>query len=199
MCFAPRYRKQIRERYRSLFQPIACRKLCSLLVCYRCSNGNVPSKKPACLVLIVTFRTRVSNICCHSSKYMSWSSIMIFGRLSLLGLLCFIAAGCSAKPLKVLGLFPFASFSHFLFFKPVLRDLANKGHEVTVVGYFPWKDAPTNYHDIVIPGDLVGGSVDLQVCVLVSNRERYYHSDNLIISCIRFSALRLNNLQCTCM
>lgn len=84
--------------------------------------------------------------------------------LSLLGV-CLVVAGCSAEqPLKVLGLFPYASYSHFLFFKPVLRDLASKGHDVTVVSYFPWKDAPANYHDLVIHGELVSGSVDLQVC-----------------------------------
>lgn len=65
--------------------------------------------------------------------------------------------------LKVLGLFPHPAISHFRFFEPVLHELAHQGHDVTVVGLFPWKDAPENYHDIIIPGELLTSAIDLQV------------------------------------
>lgn len=65
--------------------------------------------------------------------------------------------------LKILGLFPHPAISHFRFFEPVLRGLAEAGHDVTVVGLFPLKDAPENYHDIIIPGEVLTNAFDLQV------------------------------------
>lgn len=74
---------------------------------------------------------------------------------------------CAA--IKVLGLFPHPAISHFRFFEPVLRELAAAGHDVTVVGLFPWKEGrPANYHDVVIPGEVLTGAIDLQVSTLCS-------------------------------
>lgn len=80
-------------------------------------------------------------------------------------LLLVVAATLTAPAdgIRVLGLFPHPAISHFRFFEPVLRGLADAGHDVTVVGLFPWKGAPDNYHDVIIPGDLLTGGVNLQV------------------------------------
>lgn len=83
--------------------------------------------------------------------------------LSLVVVLLLAAFATPTVALKVLGLFPHPAISHFRFFEPVLRGLAAAGHDVTVVGLFPWHDAPANYHDVVIPGEVLTGAIDLQV------------------------------------
>lgn len=85
--------------------------------------------------------------------------------LTLAAVLLLVATSFSTPTtaLKILGLFPHPAISHFRFFEPVLRSLANAGHDVTVVGLFPWKDAPENYHDVIIPGEVLTNAIDLQV------------------------------------
>jgi glucuronosyltransferase len=53
---------------------------------------------------------------------------------------------------RILGLFPHPGISHFHFFQPVMKALAEAGHEVTVVSHFPEKDPPQNYKDIPLSG-----------------------------------------------
>lgn len=65
--------------------------------------------------------------------------------------------------LKILGLFPHPAISHFRFFEPILRGLADVGHDVTVVGLFPYKNGPSNYKDISMPGEVLTNAIDLQV------------------------------------
>ncbi|KAF2881521.1 hypothetical protein ILUMI_24655 [Ignelater luminosus] len=55
---------------------------------------------------------------------------------------------------KILGLFPHPGKSHFDAFRPLLKALAEKGHEVTVISYFPQKNPMKNYKDIDINGEL---------------------------------------------
>ncbi|EFN66981.1 hypothetical protein EAG_15338 [Camponotus floridanus] len=56
--------------------------------------------------------------------------------------------------LKILGIFGHLGKSHFDMFKPLLEELARRGHEVTVVSYFPRtddakaKEPLPNYKDI---------------------------------------------------
>lgn len=49
---------------------------------------------------------------------------------------------------KILALFPHPGISHFAVFKPLLDELANRGHELTVLSHFPRKDKLPNYRDI---------------------------------------------------
>lgn len=66
--------------------------------------------------------------------------------------------------LKILGLFPHPGISHFHFFHPILRGLAERGHEVTVVSHFPDKSPPIGYTDLPLTGmDTLANSVDLKV------------------------------------
>lgn len=65
---------------------------------------------------------------------------------------------------RVLGLFPLPVVSHYHFFQPIMRELADIGHNVTVISYFPDKDAPSNYHDIVLDeSPLMTNSLSLSV------------------------------------
>lgn len=68
-----------------------------------------------------------------------------------------------AVSLKILGIFPHPGKSHFYFFHPILRELAVRGHDVTVISPFPDKNPPKGYHDLQIPGVVVQNSVDLNV------------------------------------
>lgn len=49
---------------------------------------------------------------------------------------------------RILGLFPHPGKSHFDVFKPLLRELALRGHEVTVISHFPLEKPIKNYTDI---------------------------------------------------
>lgn len=70
-----------------------------------------------------------------------------------------------AAAIRILGLFPHPAISHFRFFQPVLRGLADKGHDVTVVGLFKHENPPPNYHDVIIPGEILTNAIGLQVCI----------------------------------
>ncbi len=54
------------------------------------------------------------------------------------------------ESLTVLGLFPYPRFSHFKFYNPVMRAIADAGHNVTVISYFPDAHAPKNYVDFTL-------------------------------------------------
>lgn len=66
-----------------------------------------------------------------------------------------ISQSSTVYSLRILGLLPTPALSHFKFFQPILRSLADAGHDVTVYGSFPDKDAPSNYHhiDTSVPND----------------------------------------------
>lgn len=69
-----------------------------------------------------------------------------------------------ANSLNILGLFPHPGLSHFHFFHPILRGLADAGHDVTVVSHFPDKNAPDNYVDMPLTKTtLLTNSVNLEV------------------------------------
>lgn len=56
----------------------------------------------------------------------------------------------SSECARILGLFIHPAISHFRFFQPVLRGLADVNHDVYVVSHFPEKNAPANYHDFML-------------------------------------------------
>lgn len=74
--------------------------------------------------------------------------------------LCITQTSC----FKILGLFPHAGASHFDFFSPLMRGLAEAGHEVTVVSQFPDKNPPNGYIDLPLTGiKALVNNVDLSV------------------------------------
>ncbi|XP_004533802.1 UDP-glucuronosyltransferase 1-3-like [Ceratitis capitata] len=81
--------------------------------------------------------------------------------LLIFGLFCTLSQ--ANRPLNILGLFPLNGFSHFQFFHPVMRGLAAKGHNVTVISYFPDKNPPPSYRDLPLrEGEILMNSVDLK-------------------------------------
>lgn len=78
--------------------------------------------------------------------------------------LCTITFIDSTDSLKILGLFPHPGLSHFHFFHPIMRGLAEKGHDVTVISHFSDNNAPQNYKDVPLPKtDTFTNTVDLSV------------------------------------
>jgi glucuronosyltransferase len=69
--------------------------------------------------------------------------------------------------LKILGVFGHLGKSHFDVFKPLLEELARRGHELTVLSYFPRtdndkaKEPLPNYKDISLVDPKVGVFVDV--------------------------------------
>ncbi|KAK5643192.1 hypothetical protein RI129_007037 [Pyrocoelia pectoralis] len=51
---------------------------------------------------------------------------------------------------KILGLFAHKGKSHFDTFEPLMKALAAKGHDVTVISHFPQKERFPNYTDVYI-------------------------------------------------
>lgn len=68
----------------------------------------------------------------------------------LLSLLSTIAASVSGY--KILGIFPHTGKSHFDVFAPLMKALATKGHEVTVISHFPQQEPFRNYRDVSLQG-----------------------------------------------
>ncbi|KPI92914.1 Protein cornichon [Papilio xuthus] len=57
-----------------------------------------------------------------------------------------------ANAARILGLFPHTGKSHQMVFEPLLRTLAERGHHVTTVSFFPLKNPPANYTDVSLEG-----------------------------------------------
>lgn len=76
-------------------------------------------------------------------------------QLSVITLL--LLSTCSnVESYRILGLFPHPGLSHFHFFHPVMRTLAEAGHEVTVVSSFPNKEPIENYKDEAMNDEMSG-------------------------------------------
>lgn len=54
---------------------------------------------------------------------------------------------------NILIIYPHVGKSHFMVFEKFFETLANKGHNVTVIGFFPRKIPIPNYRDITITTD----------------------------------------------
>lgn len=72
---------------------------------------------------------------------------MQLGSIVCLVLLC---NGICATSYNILAIFTLPIKSHIYFAEPILKRLAQKGHNVTVIGYFPLKEKIGNYNDVVI-------------------------------------------------
>lgn len=82
---------------------------------------------------------------------------------------------------KILGLFPYRGKSHFHVFEPLLKALANKGHEVTVISHFAQKKVIPNYYDININDECDDGFNSLHFEDLSTTRLTKYLSPLYLI------------------
>lgn len=56
---------------------------------------------------------------------------------------------------KILGIFPFHARSHAFVASALMLELANRGHEVTVISYNPQKEKVANYTEIIVKTTLM--------------------------------------------
>ena len=63
-------------------------------------------------------------------------------------ILLILTIGHGANGANILAVFPHIGFSHFKVFHPIMRGLAEKGHQVTIASYFPDKEPHENYKDL---------------------------------------------------
>ncbi|XP_075217442.1 UDP-glycosyltransferase UGT5-like isoform X4 [Lycorma delicatula] len=68
---------------------------------------------------------------------------------------------------NILAFPTFPGYSHFIIIEPLLKALASRGHNVTVVSYFPQKIPVKNYHDIDVSHTLplVTNNITVDYCL----------------------------------
>lgn len=73
-------------------------------------------------------------------------------RIGIATIFLLLCCTCTTNAHRILGLFPHPGISHYQFFHPVMKSLAEAGHEVTVVSHFPNKEPIENYRDEPLAG-----------------------------------------------
>jgi glucuronosyltransferase len=77
----------------------------------------------------------------------------LWSALKLIALAVSISFGDS-EAARILGVFHFNGRSHFIMFEALLKGLAERGHQVYVVGHLPQKKPIPNYTDISVEGSV---------------------------------------------
>lgn len=70
-------------------------------------------------------------------------------KLILFSVTIFSAVIC-VESARILGVFHMPSYSHHIVGKTILKELAKRGHEVTMISSFPMKPPLKNYEDIFV-------------------------------------------------
>lgn len=71
--------------------------------------------------------------------------------MKLIQIVCLlIIATCATKSAKILGVFHVQSYSHYILGNTLLKELAAKGHEVTMISVFEQKPPIKNYRTILL-------------------------------------------------
>lgn len=65
-------------------------------------------------------------------------------------LLVFLVAISATESAKILGVFPMSVHSHYTVGFTLLKELADRGHEVTMINTFPQKSPIKNFRDVDI-------------------------------------------------
>lgn len=83
----------------------------------------------------------------HISQFLQFFRICVLKMKSSI-LLIFLIPLMSS--LRILGILPFGSKSHFAIGHSILKTLKEAGHKLTVISPFPEKKSSNNYHDVNI-------------------------------------------------
>lgn len=70
----------------------------------------------------------------------------------LLTVCCFITILTAGDAARILGVFPVAAYSHYALGSRLMKELAEKGHYVTIITPFREKNPPKNYREIFLEG-----------------------------------------------
>ncbi|KAF5270902.1 hypothetical protein FQR65_LT17760 [Abscondita terminalis] len=90
----------------------------------------------------------------------TWRTMKIF-----LSLLLFVIVITTSDCAKILGIFNMPSQSHHILGESLLKTLASKGHEVTMLSPFASKNLTKNYNEIFIPEILKGKDEMMKVFI----------------------------------
>lgn len=73
---------------------------------------------------------------------------------------------------NILAVFHTPSKSHLLLAQPLLFELVQAGHTVTVISPFPEKKSPKGYNDVSVPEviDFTKGKLGFYTCILFIQR-----------------------------
>lgn len=66
-------------------------------------------------------------------------------------IILFISLICTVNCAKILGIFQMSAYSHYALGNALLKGLAAKGHDVTMIAAYEEKENLTNYHNVVVP------------------------------------------------
>jgi hypothetical protein len=86
-----------------------------------------------------------------TSLYTAHTLLVFFLQVSVVvyvGVLLVVIGVHGVEGARILGLFPLPSHSHFAVPSALLKELANRGHQVTVYSPFPEKSQTPNYTNI---------------------------------------------------
>lgn len=61
-----------------------------------------------------------------------------------------LLATCAVQSAKILGVFHMMSYSHYIVGHALLKELASRGHEVTMISSFEPKTPIKNYRTILL-------------------------------------------------
>lgn len=75
-----------------------------------------------------------------------------FGVIAIVAVASLLSSGVQSA--RILGVFQFSGRSHFIMFEALLKELAARGHQVTVVSHYPQKPPLENYTDISVAGSV---------------------------------------------
>ena len=94
----------------------------------------------------------------------------------LVAVLCTLILVQETKCAKILGVFPIHAKSHYFLGSSLMRGLAEKGHDVTVLNTFGEKNPPKNgsYRDIILTSEMTQdgvGKVDFKIVTLNDDNE----------------------------
>lgn len=68
----------------------------------------------------------------------------------MLALVLFSALAALGDSSRILGVFPSPGYSQFILAERLMTELANRGHEVTVISPFLPKEQPKNYKNVTV-------------------------------------------------
>ncbi|XP_025159918.1 UDP-glucuronosyltransferase isoform X2 [Harpegnathos saltator] len=76
--------------------------------------------------------------------------------MKLLSIVLMILANCDqiVNTYRILGIVPFHAPSHWVMIQPLMKGLAQRGHQVDVVSHFPQRKPIPNYTDISLVGSV---------------------------------------------
>ena len=102
---------------------------------------------------------------------------------------------------KILGIFPFHAKSHSFVASALLRELANRGHDVTVITHNPQMEKIDNYTDVYVKTtlmDLINDEGKNEIWALVTavkGSHSRFHILRYVTTKLMFISMQVDDLQ----